>query len=278
MGHAGSQCSTDVSLIRTTQSCCNSSREEGSKETWSANRYQLREASSENPWASSRGKCAQPFGCAGGVVLPRQEWRQMWKASIIGFTASSPPHGGRNRCIVEKQALRYERKATSPSSVGRPLSKNWPKKALLLTDDILPPVIIFSVTILTKQKVSYLANKQEKSQDSQGPWEQNTKFFKLYITVHQVLSLLPSLPLSIYLSIHIPTHLYVHPSIHLFTQLPNHSSILITHPSIYPRACSASHPVIYSSIHSTIHPSVHLSIHLPMCLATHLSIHVPLMY
>lgn len=122
-----------------------------------------------------------------------------------------------------------------------------------------------------KARSLLLANEQENSQESQGLWEQETKFFKVYINVQKVwvFSLLPSLCLSIYPHSHSSMYPPTHPFIHPTTQT---LSILIIHSSIYPHVCLASHPFIYLSIHSTIHPSVHSSIH-P---STHLPIHTPI--
>lgn len=157
MNHTGSWCGADMSVIQTTESGSKSSIEEGNIETLSANHYLLREAWSASPWASPRGKRAWLVGEEG---LGKERQR------VVPWTSQHPhcPSCGRNRYqpwITEKQASRYERKANSPSFTGRPLSKNWPKKALLLSEDTFSLVTFFSATVLIKQEVCNLAKKSE---------------------------------------------------------------------------------------------------------------------
>ena len=81
-----------------------------------------------------------------------------------------------------------------------------------------------------------------------------------------LLTMYPSIHLSIHPSIYPSIHLFIHPSIHSSMYPSIHPSI---HPSIYPFI----HPSIHLSIHPSIHSFIHLSIHSSIHPFIHQSIH-----
>lgn len=134
---------------------------------------------------------------------------------------------------------------------------------------MLPLVTFLSVTVLTKQEVCNLAKRAEKQPRVPRFLRTKQSFLKHISMFRKYDYFLFTFP-SLFLSTHNPTCLCIHPSIHLLTQLPNHSSILIIHLSIYPHAYSASHsfihpftqlPIYPPSVHPSSHPSTYIPIH-----------------